>query len=78
VAVGGRPKGIGMEGMAGGRWRPGVGVGRRPVLGRCLGVAQVWPEEDRCGLTSQRLSAAATRLRWHLFGVSASTTRWSA
>jgi hypothetical protein len=43
-----------------------------------LGVEQVWPEEDRCGLTSWRLSAAAARLRWHLFGVSTLTTRGSA
>jgi hypothetical protein len=27
-----------------------------------LGVEQVWPEEDRCWLTSWRLSAAAARL----------------
>jgi hypothetical protein len=27
-----------------------------------LGVEQVWPEEDRCRLTSWMLSAAATRL----------------
>jgi hypothetical protein len=78
MAVGGRPKGIGVEGMVGGRWRPGVGAGRCPVLGAMLGVAQLWPEEDRYGLTSRRLSAAVARLRWHLFGVSASTTRWSA
>jgi hypothetical protein len=43
-----------------------------------LGVAQVWPEEDRCGLTSRRLSVAAAWLRSHLFSVSALTTRWSA
>jgi hypothetical protein len=28
-----------------------------------LGVEQVWPEEDRCRLTSWMLSAAAARLR---------------
>jgi hypothetical protein len=36
---------------AGGRWRPGVGA--------VLGVVQMWSEEDRCGLVSRRLSAAA-------------------
>jgi hypothetical protein len=43
-----------------------------------LGVEQVWPEEDRCRLTSWRLSAAVARRRWHLFSVLTSTTRGSA
>jgi hypothetical protein len=30
MVVGGRPEGIGAEGMVGGRWRPGVVAGRRP------------------------------------------------
>jgi hypothetical protein len=30
TAMGSRSEGIGAEGMAGGRWRAGVGAGRRP------------------------------------------------
>jgi hypothetical protein len=37
----------------------GLGAGRRPVLG----MAQVWSEEDRCGLASRRLSAVAAQLQ---------------
>jgi hypothetical protein len=37
MVVGGRPKGIGVEGVAGGRWRPGVGAGRRLAPERCSG-----------------------------------------
>jgi hypothetical protein len=35
--VGGQPKGIGVERVAGGHWRPGVGAGRRPAPGQCSG-----------------------------------------
>jgi hypothetical protein len=37
TTVGGRPDGIGMEGVASARWRPGVGAGRHPVPGWCSG-----------------------------------------
>jgi hypothetical protein len=37
AVVGGRPEGIDVEGVAGDRWRPGVGAGRRPAIGRCSG-----------------------------------------
>jgi hypothetical protein len=30
LLYGGRPEGIGAEGMAGGRWQVGVGAGRHP------------------------------------------------
>jgi hypothetical protein len=34
-----------------------------PVTRAVLGVEQVWPEEDRCRLTSWMLSTAAAQLR---------------
>jgi hypothetical protein len=36
--VGGLSEGIGMEGVAGGRWQLGVGAGRCPVPERCSGL----------------------------------------
>jgi hypothetical protein len=72
-AGGDRRRGDGRRSLAARYWG-GKAFGARAMLG----VAQVWPEEDHCGLTSRRLSAAAARLRWHVVGVSASTTWWSA
>jgi hypothetical protein len=43
--------------LAAGCWG-GMASGAQAVLG----VAQVWSEEDRCGLASRRLSAAAAQL----------------
>jgi hypothetical protein len=37
TVVGSRPEGIGVEVVAGGHWRPGVGAGRRPAPRRCSG-----------------------------------------
>jgi hypothetical protein len=50
------------------------GDGRRLLVAGCwggkasgaravLGMAQVWPEEERCGLASRRLLAVAAQLR---------------
>jgi hypothetical protein len=52
------------------RWQTGEGVEAGievdvevPGTQVVLRVEQVWPEEDRCRLTSWMLSAAAARLR---------------
>jgi hypothetical protein len=62
---------VGCRGSVRRGW-PAVAGGR--VLGRegvraVLGVVQMWPEEDRCGLASQRLSATVVQL-WLLSSAS--------
>jgi hypothetical protein len=77
TVVGGRLEGIGVEGVAGGRWWPVVGAGRRLASGRCSGWC-------RCG---QRRTGAGWHhggswRQWRSSGSSlrrlCSTTRWLA
>jgi hypothetical protein len=53
MVVGGRPQGIGVEEVAGGRWRSGVGAGRRTGAGwHCRGP---WQRRRSSGSTLRRL-----------------------
>jgi hypothetical protein len=77
TAVGGRPEGIGAEGVAGGRWRPVVGAGRRPASGRCSGWCRRGRRRTsagwrRRGSWRQRRSSGSSL--WRL----CSTIRWLA
>jgi hypothetical protein len=57
-ARGNRRGGDGRRSLAAGCWG-----GKASSARAVLGVARVWPEEDRCVLASRRLSAAAAQLR---------------
>jgi hypothetical protein len=77
TAVGGQPEGIGAEGVAGGRWRLVVGVGRRPASGRCSGWCRRGQRRTGAGWRHggswrQRRSSGSSLRRL------CSTTRWLA